>query len=363
MKQEEVTLNTENNIDVTATIEVQEEAVLEIVVDPASGENLSIMGAANLNFNMRPGGQISLTGQYIINDGTYNLTLYDIIRRQFKIQEGSSITWTGDPLEAKTDITAYYRVRTSPEGLIANELSRLSDDDRRNLSQSIPFLVYLNIKGELLSPSTLDFDIETPPGVAIAEVSSKLNQLNQNESEVNKQAVALLTFGNFIQTQMSTAHPVSYEINAAARTSISRILSTQLNKLAEQYVEGIEINVDVSSYADYTGQQTQATTNVALDVQKQFLNERLTVQVGGKVNIEGNERQANNMNRLAGDVRVLYDLTEDGKFKLKGFNTTEYENIFEGEITKTGVGIIYNRDIYSLSDLFKKGENENGNNE
>ena len=363
LKQEEVTLNTENNIDVTATIEVQEEAVLEIVVDPASGENLSIMGAANLNFNMRPGGQISLTGQYIINDGTYNLTLYDIIRRQFKIQEGSSITWTGDPLEAKTDITAYYRVRTSPEGLIANELSRLSDDDRRNLSQSIPFLVYLNIKGELLSPSTLDFDIETPPGVAIAEVSSKLNQLNQNESEVNKQAVALLTFGNFIQTQMSTAHPVSYEINAAARTSISRILSTQLNKLAEQYVEGIEINVDVSSYADYTGQQTQATTNVALDVQKQFLNERLTVQVGGKVNIEGNERQANNMNRLAGDVRVLYDLTEDGKFKLKGFNTTEYENIFEGEITKTGVGIIYNRDIYSLSDLFKKGENENGNNE
>ena len=121
--------------------------------------------------------------------------------------------------------------------------------------------------------------------------------------------------------------------------------------------------MDVSSYADYTGQQTQATTNVALDVQKQFLNERLTVQVGGKVNIEGNERQANNMNRLAGDVRVLYDLTEDGKFKLKGFNTTEYENIFFVYFTKTGAGISYNRYIYSLSDIFKKGENENGNNE
>ncbi len=359
LEQEKTQINTGSNLDITTTLEVKEEASINIIIDPASGENLEVLGVANLNFSMGQGGQMSLTGQYIISEGTYNLTLYNIIKRQFKIQEGSSITWTGDPLGANTDITAYYRVRTSPEGLIANELSNINDEQRRELAQSIPFLVYLNIKGELLSPSTLDFDIKTPPGVTIAEVSSKLNQLNQNESEVNKQAVALLTFGNFIQTQMSTAHPVSYEINAAARNSISRILSTQLNKLADQYIEGVEINVDVSSYADYTGQQTQATTNVALDVRKEFLNERLTVQVGGKVNIEGDERVANNMNRLAGDVKVLYDLTEDGRFKIKGFNTREFENIFEGEVTKTGVGFIYNRDVYSLSELFEKNKKEN----
>lgn len=363
LQQEQTSLQTDRNMDITATLEVSENAMIDIIVDPATQENLSIRGKADLNFNMRPGGELSLTGQYIIREGSYNLTLYDIIRREFKIQEGSSITWTGEPLEAETDIIAYYRVRTSPEGLIANELTQISDEERRRLSQSIPFLVYLNIKGELLNPTTLDFDIETPQGISMAEVSSKLNQLNQNESEVNKQAIALLTFGNFIQTRMSTAHPVSYEINAAARNSISRILSTQLNKLAEQYIEGVEINVDVTSYADYTGQQTQATTNVALDVQKEFLDERLTVQVGGKVNIEGDERQASNMNRLAGDVRVLYDLTRDGRFKLKGFNTTEYENIFEGEITKTGVGIIYNRDIYSLSDLFNQKKEEKRNND
>ncbi|MFW5820324.1 MAG: translocation/assembly module TamB domain-containing protein, partial [Bacteroidota bacterium] len=363
LEQDEIQLSTERNPDINVTLEVKKEASLNIITDPASGENLKIFGEANLNFNMGSGGQISLTGQYIINDGTYNLTLYNVIKRQFKIQEGSSITWSGDPLGAKTDITAFYRLRTSPEGLIANELSNINEEQRRELSQSIPFLVYLNIKGELLNPSTLDFDIKTPPGVTIAEVSNKLNQLNQNESEVNKQAVALLTFGNFIQTQMSTSHPVSYEINAAARNSISRILSTQLNKLADQYIEGVEINVDVSSYTDYTGQQTQATTNVALDVRKEFLNERLTVQVGGKVNIEGDERMANNMNRLAGDVKVLYDLTEDGRFKLKGFNTTEYENIFEGEVTKTGVGFIYNRDIYSLSELFNQKKKENDNND
>lgn len=363
LKQEQASVQTDRNMDITATLEVRKNALIDIIVDPASRENLSIKGKANLNFDMRPGGEISLTGQYIINDGTYNLTLYDILRRQFKIEEGSSITWSGDPLKAETDITAFYRVRTSPEGLILNELPRVSNEERRELSQSIPFLVYLNIKGELLNPGTIDFDIKTPPGVTIAEVSSKLNQLNQNESAVNKQAVALLTFGSFIQTRMSTEHPVSYEINAAARSSISRILSTQLNKLAEQYIEGLKINVDVTSYADYSGQQTTATTNVALDVEKQFLNERLTVQLGGKVNIEGEEQYANDMNRLAGDVRVLYDLTGDGRFKLKGFNTTEYENIFEGEITKTGLGIIYNQDIYKLPDLFNQKKKENENNE
>jgi hypothetical protein len=92
---------------------------------------------------------------------------------------------------------------------------------------------------------------------------------------------------------------------------------------------------------------------VKLDVRKQFFDERLTVKVGGKVNIEGEEQRSENLQRVAGDVVILYDLTEDGRFKLKGFNTTEYENMFEGELRKTGVGIIYNRDYYHLRNLFQ----------
>ena len=53
-------------------------------------------------------------------------------------------------------------------------------------------------------------------------------------------------------------------------------------------------------------------------------------------------------------MRVFYELTPDGRWILKGFNTTEYGDLLEGEVRKTGLGIIYNRDFYMLSELWKK---------
>jgi hypothetical protein len=126
-----------------------------------------------------------------------------------------------------------------------------------------------------------------------------------------------------------------------------------LNRLAEKYIKGVNVNLKVDSYADYSNKTTRNTTNVKLDLRKQFFDDRLTVRVGGKVNIEGEQERSNNLQRVAGDVVVLYDLTEDGRFKLKGFNTTEYENMLEGELRKTGVGIIYNRDYYHFRNLFQ----------
>jgi len=340
------------DLDMAARISVDDKAKLTIIVDPASEEQLSIQGMADLNFNMTGGSQQTLTGRYLISNGKYTLTLYDVVKREFDINENSSITWTGDVMDAQADLSATYQVRTSAEGLIANEVSDMSEAKRRQLSQPYPFLVTLNISGALLKPE-LDFDISLPRGVNVPEIINKLNQINQNESEVNKQAFSLLVFGSFIQNNVSTSRPISYELNSAARSSISKILSTQLNRLAEKYIKGVNVNLKVDSYADYSNKTTRNTTNVKLDLRKQFFDDRLTVRVGGKVNIEGEQERSNNLQRVAGDVVVLYDLTEDGRFKLKGFNTTEYENMLEGELRKTGVGIIYNRDYYHFRNLFQ----------
>ena len=36
---------------------------------------------------------------------------------------GSSISWSGSPLDATVDITAIYRTKTSPADLLSNELA------------------------------------------------------------------------------------------------------------------------------------------------------------------------------------------------------------------------------------------------
>ncbi len=347
----------ESNVEITARININPEARLAVVMNPATNEKLEVQGEGSINYNLTSTGQQTITGKYDIVEGFYYLILYDVIRREFSIREGSSLTFNGDLMDARADITAVHEVRTSPEALVANEISGAEGADNTRFQSSLPFNVVLNIDGEIMKPD-LDFDIELPPDNQVTEVQNKLNQINENESQVNKQAFALLVFGSFLETSMSSGHPLSYQLSSTARSSVSNIISAQLNQLAEKYIQGIEINVDVKSYTDYVDEQSKGTTNVEFDVKKQFLNERLTVQVGGKVNVEGRQQRANeDVSTLSGDVRVFYDLTEDGRWVLKGFNVNEYGNLLEGEIRKTGVGIIYNRDMYKLSDLWS-GENQ-----
>jgi uncharacterized short protein YbdD (DUF466 family) len=343
-------------MSITARISTDKKAKHTVVINPATNERIAIQGESNLNFSRSRGGQQSLTGRFTIYDGTYHLILYEVFRKEFDIEKGSSIIFSGDPLEARADIAAVYEVKTAPKGLLATaEMSGDNSNASSELSRQIPFLVKLNIDGQVMKPE-LDFDINLPEDVQATQVSNKLAQLNQNESEVNKQAFALLMFGSFIQTTMSSTHPVSYQLNNTARSSVSNILSSQLNQIADEYVKGFDINVNVNSYSDYVNQQREDNTNVEVDVRKQLFNERLTVQVGGQFNVEGDQqkKQQQQLSSLTGDVKVFYDLTPDGRWILKGFNTTEYGDLLEGEVRKTGVGIIYDRDFYRLSDLWRR---------
>ena len=335
----------------TARLEVDKQARLTLMIDPTSKERLEVQGTAALNFQKSRSGQLSLTGQYRIANGVYSTNLYQLIRRDFAIQSGSSLTWTGDPASPRADMTATYRVRTSPSALVSNEITQMSKDKQKQLARSIPFLVRLHIEESLLAPE-IRFDIKLPPENQAREVEAKLAQINRNESEVNKQALSLLLLGTFSQTSMSSNHPVAYEVNSKARTGLSSLLSNQLNKLAAEYVKGVDVNVDVTSYSDRVAEKTESNTQVQLDLEKRFFNDRLSVEVGGKMNLEDPTPENTSFNSLAGNVVMLYDLTPDGRLKLKGFSTTEYENYLEGEITKTGVGIIFNRDYQNLRQMF-----------
>ncbi len=335
----------------TARLEIDKQARLTLMIDPTSKERLEVQGTAALNFQKSRSGQLSLTGQYRIANGVYSTNLYQLIRRDFAIQSGSSLTWTGDPASPRADMTATYRVRTSPSALVSNEITQMSKDKQKQLARSIPFLVRLHIEESLLAPE-IRFDIKLPPENQAREVEAKLAQINRNESEVNKQALSLLLLGTFTETSMSSNHPVAYEIDSKARTGLSSLLSNQLNKLAAEYVKGVDVNVAVTSYSDRVAEKTEANTQVQLDLEKRFFNDRLSVQVGGKMNLEDPTPENTSFNSLAGNVVMLYDLTPDGRLKLKGFSTTEYENYLEGEITKTGVGIIFNRDYQNLRQMF-----------
>jgi hypothetical protein len=136
---------------------------------------------------------------------------------------------------------------------------------------------------------------------------------------------------------------------------VSKILSQQLNKFSDQLIKGVEINFDVQSYDDYSTGQSQGRTEVNYAVKKQF-NDKLSVQVGGSVDVEGERSQSNKASDLAGDVILEYKITDDGRYRLKVFRKNLYENIFEGDIVETGAGLVYLRDYDKWKELFRKPE-------
>ena len=302
---------------------------------------------------------MSLAGQYKVEEGDYNLKLFNVIKREFVIREGSSITWTGDVANPLLDLATYYEVRTSPGPIVSAQLTGAATGDQRNYDNMV-FDVVMHIKGRLMQPE-LNFEISMPPEEGNAVVQARLSRLNQNESELNKQVFSLLLFKSFIQSSTSSDNSLANEINATARKGIGNLLSQQINRFSDKYIEGFDINVDIDSYSAQETRSGEGRTNVRANVSKQLFDERLTVRVGGSADINQrsqNESNASAMNNIAGDVEVEYKLTPDGTYRLLGFRKTEYEDVLDGELRKTGLGVIFNKDFYSFKNLFQR-EKEN----
>ena len=91
-----------------------------------------------------------------------------------------------------------------------------------------------------------------------------------------------------------------------------------------------------------------------IGVKKQLFNERLSVSVGGTVDVEGDKAKQNSASDFTSDVSVEYKLTSDGRYRLKGFRQNLYEGAIEGQLVETGVGVVYVRDFDRWKELFMK---------
>lgn len=345
-------------VDLTAILEVDKNATLRLFMDPSSSDSLVVKGQADLNLTMDRSGKMSLTGSYNIEEGSYQLTFESIIRKKFDIVQGSTIVWNGDPMDANVNINAAYNVRTAPYNLVADQLGGLTDIQKRPYLQAYPFILLLKMRGELLQPE-IGFEIQLPTEnqqILGGTVQQKLNQLNEDPSALNKQVFALLLLNRFAQD--NPLQTESAGTPAMLRSTVSNFLSEQLNKLSASFIPGLEMNFNLQSYEEYTSGDAEGRTELTVGVKKELFDERLSVQVGGSVDLEGEKATQNQANDIASDVVIEYKLTKDGRYRLKGFRKNQYEGLIDGQLTETGVGAVLVREFNRLKELFKKANNE-----
>ncbi|WP_010135535.1 translocation/assembly module TamB domain-containing protein [Ochrovirga pacifica] len=341
-------------IEIASVLEIDKNAVLQVVVDKKTGDHLKLQGTANLNFGMNANGRTTLSGKYEVQDGYYKASLYNLVKRTFNIAKGSSITWQGDPVDAKMDLRAIYKVQASASGLMASVTSGLETSELNQYRRKVPFWVYLNLGGDLLKPN-LSFDIDIPEDAKATlggEVYTQVQQLNKREEELNKQVFSLLVLNQFFPSSSSDgSNGGSLSI---ARNNVNKVLSNQLNTYSNKLVgnTGIELGFELDSYTDYTEQGEQNNTQLNVSAQKRLFNDRLTVQVGSGFEIENNAAANQEKTPIIGNVKIEYALTENRRYRLKGFRKNEFESVIDGQVIATGISLLFNREFNQFKELF-----------
>jgi hypothetical protein len=345
-------------LNLTAQVKIDSAAELNVIIDPANGDGLRVKGDADLIATMDPSGKTSLTGKYEITDGDYNLSVGPLGKKPFILVKGSTIVWTGDPMSANVNLTALYKIKAAPIDL-------LGDATQTEAKTKLPFEVYLLMKGELLKP-VISFRLDMPEnerGALDNAVYTKIKNINRDENELNKQVFALLALNRFIANNpFQSLAGGGGGISSTARSSVSKILTEQLNNLASDLISGVELNFGVNSSEDYSTGSLEQKTDLEVGLSKRLLNDRLTVTVGSSFGLEGPQTPGTGSTNIAGNVNIEYALSANGRYRLRAYRRNKNDAVIQGQIMETGLGFALVVDYNKFREIFQKRSKRNRTN-
>jgi len=308
-------------------LKVTPDAEVQIIFDPTMGDIIKARGTGEIVMSINTLGTFNMVGEYAIEKGEYLFTLQNIINKRLKIDEGSNMRWTGDPLDAVVDITAVYRTKASPLELYSEEAQNRVTVDCR-----------IFLTGNLMSPN-IRYDIYLP--FSDEETRNRVNSKIQSEEELNKQFLSLLVMNRFIPSTDNTNQ--SNEGYMAGVNNASELLSNQFSNWLSQ------ISNDFDLGFTYRPGDIITSNEVEVAMSTQLLNNRLTIN--GSVDM--NNGQAENSGKIVGDVDLDYKINDKGKTRLHAYNHSNEGILNEQSPYTQGVGILYKEEFNSFGELLK----------
>jgi len=350
-------------LDVSLNLLTDTSALMNIVIDPRSGDALNVHGKSNLVFQLEKSGKMDLTGSYEVSGGFYTLS-FNVLKRRFAIERGSMVTWTGDPTTATVNLTASYTALTPSIDLVANEVHQSTGDTLNNLNakyyQRLPFLVSLKMAGDLLKP-TITFDVTLPPNVLslYPDVDLRLSQLRIQQSEMNKQVFALLLLGRFVgDDPLNSAEGGGAPVGDLVFSSASQILTNQMDQLAASLIKGVDIHFNLNNQQDYSTGDKISYTELDVYLSKALMDDRLRVSVGSTFDVVGTGAPKQAPSNLAGNVGVDYKLSRDGRYLLRAYRQNQYQAVILGQVVETGVGFVFTFDYDRFAEIWHRAKGE-----
>ncbi len=317
------------NSDFTVRLRVEAspnvEAFMEI--DPATGSGLVARGNGLIELEVGED-LFNINGDYTLTGGDFNFSALGLINRDFQIQDGSSINFSGDIMESTLNLEAIYQTKTSLGPLLSDDNSV---SNRRNVDCGI------RITDKLSNPR-LEFFIDVPDLNPM--VKSRVESALSTEDKIQKQFLALLISNSFLPDEQSGIANNSSMLYSNVTEAMANQLSNILHKL--------DIPLDLGLKYQPT---EQGTDLFDVAVSTQLFNNR--VVVNGNI---GNKEYSNGgtQNDVVGDLDIEIKLNRSGAFRLNLFSHSAdlYSNYLDNS-QRNGVGLTYQTEFNNMGQFIR----------
>ncbi|MDR1373201.1 MAG: translocation/assembly module TamB [Dysgonamonadaceae bacterium] len=319
-------------------LEANQQATLDMVMDPVSGDKISGYGNGNLQIQYGDKIPLRVFGTYTIDRGKYNYGLYQAIYRNFDITEGSTVSFSGDPYIAELNITANYTVQAN-----LGDLDQRLVEQQQSAKSNIPVNCVLKLNGALNRPG-IAFDIDLPNSTA--ELNRQVKSYIRTDDMLSQQFVYLLVLSRFYTSPEYMREGSQVNNNMSYFTStLSSQLSQMLGTLSDKFQVGAKYH---QSY-----EQEQTSTEMELLLSSRLLDDRLLIN-GNFGYIDRPYLHDENRSNipLIGDFDLEYLLQKNGNIRLKFFNHYNYRYLSPRPEMTQGFGIQFRRDFNNVQDIF-----------
>ena len=295
---------------------------LKVDLSEDRSSRISLEGGGDLNLQYTQQGDLSLSGRYVLSGGLIRYSLPVIPLKDFHITGNSYVEWTGDVMNPRLNIKASERLRAS-----------VVDDNQNSRQVNFDLSVLINNKVDDLS---LKFDIEAPDDGDVQKLLATMT-----EEERVRQAVIMMTTGRFLAADGSSKG--NFDMGSA----LNSVLQSQINSLSDR-IENASFSVGVEEHDETSSRGRH--TDYSFSYSQRLFNNRVQIIVGGKVST--GENVTNDVQSFIDNLSIEYRLDNTGTRYVRLFHNKNYDNIMEGEILETGVGLILRKKVDRLSELF-----------
>ncbi|WP_431292676.1 translocation/assembly module TamB domain-containing protein [Pedobacter sp. P26] len=300
--------------------------------------NLSGKGNAELALNINSVGDFEMSGDYIIETGSFDFTAQEVINKKFEIRQGGTIRWTGNPTAAQINLKAVYALRAS-----LNDLYKAANRDASsNANQRVNTEVEMGLTGLLLKPD-IKLDINFPAQPSIKE---ELQTYFSDQNNLNLQAFSLIIRRSFAPG--NGGQSIGNQLSSTATSTATELVFNQFNNvLSSLNLNFVDLNVRSLSEANASFK---------------FFNDRLIINAGIVDRNSANDFTVIDFSKdnVGREVEGLFLIKKDGSLTVKAANKppTQQSIFLNSGISSTAnvtsFGLVYTQQFDTFKEFIQK---------